>query len=182
MVRLLAERAGEEASRLDPIRSRRTAEEFLRDPETQLDAFRFRESRLLHTAAGRLKHRIDEGMDSFHAMNECQDHLVHLARAHVERSILESFRKAVDGHTETEGPEIGQVLDTLCDLYALSRLERDRVWFLEAGYMEVSQTKSIRDLVNNLCGEARQNATALVDAFGIPDKVLGAPAAFAESP
>jgi acyl-CoA oxidase len=180
MVKFLAERAGEEVSRLDPIRSRRAAEEFLRDPETQLDAFRFRESRLLHTAAGRLKHRIDEGMDSFHAMNECQDHLVHLARAHVERCVLESFRGAVDLHTQAEGDEIGGILDTLCDLYALSRLELDRVWFLEAGYMEGSQTKSIRDLVNRLCVAVRPDATALVNAFGIPDAVLRAPAAFAD--
>ena len=178
MMKFLGERAGTEVTRLNPIRSRRTAEDYLRDPETQLDALRFRESRLLHTAASRLKHRIDEGMDSFHAMNECQDHLVDLARAHVERTVLESFRDAVDRYAAVEGEEIGRILDTLSDLFALSCLERDRVWFLEAGYMEGSQTKSIRDLVNSLCGEVRPLATTLVDGFGIPDEILAAPAAF----
>ena len=177
MVKFLGERTGSEASRLNPIRSRRTAEEYLRDPEMQLDAFRFRESRLLHTVARRLKHRIDEGMDSFHAMNECQDHLVHLARAHIDRSVLESFRDATDRYTAAEGDEIGKVLGVLSDLFALSRLERDRAWFLEAGYMEGAQTKSIRGLVSTLCRELRSPATALVDAFGIPDEVLAAPAA-----
>ncbi len=178
MVKFLGELAGEEASRLNPIRSRRTAEEFLRDSDTQLDAFRFRESRLLHTAARRLKHRIDEGMDSFQAMNACQDHLVHLARAHVELTVLESFREAVSRASESDGEEIGGVLDMLSDLFALSRLERDRAWYLEAGYMEGGQTKSIRNLVNSLCGELRPFAGVLVDAFGIPDVVLAAPAAF----
>ncbi len=178
VVKFLGERASEEVSRRNPIRSRRTAEEFLRDPEMQLDAFQFRESRLLHTAAARLKHRIDQGMDSFHAMNECQDHLVHLARAHVERTVLESFRAEVQRAAESEGEEVGQVLDLLSDLFALSRLERDRAWFLESGYMEGSQTKSIRNLVNTLCRELRTSATALADAFGIPDEVLAAPAAF----
>ena len=182
MVQFLGERAGNEVSRLNPIRSRRTAEDYLKDPETQLEAFRFRESRLLETVARRLKHRIDEGMDSFHAMNECQDHVVHLARAHIERSILERFRESVDRHAATAGEELREVLDALSDLFALSSLERDRAWFLEAGYMGGAQTKSIRDLVNTLCGELRPSATELVDAFGIPDEVLAAPAAFDPPP
>ncbi len=177
MVKFLAERAGEEAVRLDPVRSRRTADEYLRDPETQLEALVLRESRLLHTAGRRLKHRIDEGMDSFHAMNECQDHLVHLARAHVERIVWESFREGVDRCTEAEGSGAGKLLGALRDLYALSRMERDRAWYLETGYMEATQTKSIRDLVNRLCRELRDEAPALVRGFGIPDAVLAAPAA-----
>ncbi len=177
MVKFLGERAGEEAARFDPIRSRRSADEYLRDPEMQLEALLFRESRLLHTVARRLKHRIDEGMDSFHAMNECQDHLVHLARAHIERAVLESFRAGVEGCREAEGRSVGGLLATLCDLYALSRIERDRAWYLETGYMEATQTTSIRDLVNRLCRQLRDEAPALVRGFGIPDAVLAAPAA-----
>ena len=175
MVSLIGERASEEASRLNPIRSRLTAEEFLRDEDMQREAFEFRESRLLHTVARRLKHRIDEGMDSFHAMNECQDHLVDLAHAHVERSIFESFRRVLGSHA---GSEVEGVLRDLSDLFALSCLEQGRVWYLESGYMEGPQTKSIRTVVNSLCGELRPSATALVDAFGIPDEVLAAHAAF----
>ena len=61
-------------------------------------------------------------MDSFHAMNECQDHAVHLARAHVERLVLEAFHRASRRAEQSEGPEIRSALDTLSDLYALSRL------------------------------------------------------------
>ena len=177
MVKFLAERAGEEATRLDPIRSRRSTDEHLRDPETQLEAFHFRESRLLHTVAGRLKHRIDGGMDSFHAMNECQDHVVQLARAHIERTILESFQEAVDRISEAEGASVAELLAAVCDLYALSRMERDRAWYLETGYMEATQTKSIRELVNRLCRQLRGEAAGLVRGFGIPEAVLAAPAA-----
>ena len=175
MVRALGERAGDEVTRRNPVRSRRTAEEHLRDPEVQLDAFRFRERRLLQTAARRLKGRIDEGMDSFQAMNECQDHLVALARAHVERVVLEGFRKGVAQAREGEGEEVGACLESLSHLFALSRMEKDRAWFLEAGYMEGSQAKAIRKSVNRLCRELRTSAVALVDAFGISDAVLGAP-------
>jgi acyl-CoA oxidase len=181
-VKVLGERAGAEASRRNPVRSRRTSEDFLRDPDMQLDALRFREDRLLHTAARRLKHRIDEGMDSFDAMNECQDHLVALARAHVERIVLERFRAAVERCRTAEGPEIGTLLDTLADLYALARLEADRGWFLESGYMEGSQTRAIRAEVNTLCRAVRPWAGALVDGFGIPDDVLLAPDGLAGGP
>ena len=174
MVRLLADRAGTEVTRRNPVRSRRTAEDFLRNPETHLDAFRFREERLLETVARRLKSRLDSGMDSFQAMNECQDHLVTLARAHVERTALESFREGVG---RAPLPGLSEVLGNLAELWALSRLEADRGWFLEAGYMESSQTRAIRALVNELCREIREQALPLVDAFGIPDDLLAAPAA-----
>ena len=175
VLRLLADRAGEEAERLNPLRSRRTSEDFLRSPDTQLGAFRFREERLLHTLARRITHRVDEGMDSFHAMNECQDHAVHLARAHVERLVLEAYRRASERAETSEGPDVRNALDSLSDLYALSRLEADRAWFLESGYMENAQSKAIRAAVNTLCGEIRPIATALVDGFGIPDSLLAAP-------
>lgn len=174
MVRFLAERASQELTRRNPVRSRRSAEEFLRAEETQLDAFRFREQRLLATVARRLKARIDDGMDSFDATIECQDHLVALARAHTERVVLECFREAV---ARAPNPPLSEVLNDLSDLWALSTLEADRAWFLEAGYMEPSQTRAIRGVVNRLCGEIRTQAVHLVDAFGIPDAVLRAPAA-----
>ncbi len=175
MVRVLAERAGTEATRRNPVRSRRTSEGHLMDPGTHVDAFRFREARLLHTVARRLKARIDDGMDSFEAMNACQDHLVSLALAHVEAELLERFHEGA-----AEAPEEGgirAVLTDLAALWALSRLEADRAWFLEAGWMEPGQTKAIRAQVNELCGTLRPEARALVDAFGIPPEVLRAPAA-----
>ncbi len=176
MVRYLAERAGSAATRRNPVRSRRTSEGHLLDPGTHLDAFRFREDRLLHTVARRLKSMIDDGVDSFVAMNRCQDHLVTLARAHVETDVLERFHEAA-----AEAPEEGGVRETLtrlAALWALWRLEADRAWFLEAGYMEPTQTKAIRARVNELCRTLRPRAVELVDAFGIPDGVLRAPAAF----
>jgi acyl-CoA oxidase len=175
VLRLLADRAGEEAERLNPVRSRRTSDDFLRNQETQLDAFRFREERLLHTLARRITHRVDAGMDSFHAMNECQDHAVHLAHAYTERVVFEAFRRAGERAETSEGAELRRTLDDLSDLYALSRLEADRAWFLESGYMEASQSRAIRTAVNRLCAELRPKATALVEGFGIPESLLAAP-------
>lgn len=158
----------------NPVIARRTDDAHLRDPEFQRGALRFREERLLTTAARRMQGRISAGQDSFDALNEVQDHLVSLARAHVERVLFDHFQ---EGITRQKDLKIIRVLRTLRDLYALSRIEADRGWFLEAGYLEPPKTKAIRDLVNRLCAELRPDAVGLVDAFGIPDPVLRAPIA-----
>ncbi|MEM7480678.1 MAG: acyl-CoA dehydrogenase [Acidobacteriota bacterium] len=175
LARYLIGRVATHVVETNPVITRKTDEVHLRDREFQRGAFRWREERMLATVAQRLKKRIDDGMESQQALIDCQDHLVALAKAHAERIVLDRFAEAVDGTPE---PELRAVLSLLCDLYALHRLEQDRAWFLERGYFESNKAKAIRDLVNALCLEARQQAVPLVDAFGIPDAVLAAPIAF----
>lgn len=172
LLRVLTERAGTRLAELNPVTTRRTEEEHLRDPDFQASAFRYREERLLRSVAGRLKARIDDGVDSFHAMNDCQTHLIALARAHVERLAAGAFREAV---ACAPVPGLSEALRTLSDLYALSRFERERAWFLESGYFEPIKSRAIRRFVDELCAEVAEYAVPLVDAFGIPDAVLDAP-------
>lgn len=174
IVRFIARQATRRAVALNPVMTRKTDTEHLRDPKFHRAAFRYREERLVSSAARRFKRRIDLGKDSFDAMNEVQDHLVTLAHAYVERVVLERFQDAVE---RCEDDSIRPILEKLCTLYALSRLEADRGWFLESGYFEGVKAKAIRQQVNRLCAELRPDAVALVDAFGIPDKLLGAPIA-----
>ena len=111
---------------------RRTDEEHLVDPEWHAAAMGDRESALLDSAARRLRARIGEGADPFDAFAACQDHLLALARAHVERVVVEQFARAVAQADERfAGP-----LRTCYELYVLSRLEADRGWFLEREYLE----------------------------------------------
>jgi acyl-CoA oxidase len=172
VVRHVAERAQTRVSELNPVVTRRTDESHLRDPELHRAALRYREERLLSSAARRLRDRIGDGMDSFEAMNQVQDHLVALARAHVERWVLEAFHDAV---ARAPDPGTSETLGTLAVLHGLARLEDDRGWFLEAGYLEPAKSRAIREQVNRLCAEVAGQAVALVDGFGIPDEVLKAP-------
>lgn len=171
-VRYLADRAQTRVAELNPVVVRRDDENHLRDPDFHLAAFEYREERLLGSVARRLKGRIDDGMESFDAMNAVQDHMITLARAHTERLMLEAF---LDGVTRAPTPGISESLRTLAALFALSRLEADRAWFLEAGYVEPRKSEAIRAQVNALCAEVAEQAELLVDGFGIPDEVLRAP-------
>jgi acyl-CoA oxidase len=51
----------------------------------------------------------------------------------------------------------------------------DKGFFQEHGRLSSGRTKQITREVNRLCNEVRLVAGELVDAFGIPDAVLGAP-------
>ena len=175
LIRHLAGQAATVVTELNPIVTRRTDEAHLRDREFQLAALRWREQHLLASVARRLKKRIiDGGMDSFQAVIVCQDHLVETAKAHVERIILERFAAGIDRCSD---PRLAEILGTLCDLFVLWRIELDRGWFLEHGYIDGAKAKAIRKLVNKLCNELRDQAVPLVDAFGIPDACLAAPIA-----
>jgi acyl-CoA oxidase len=168
----VAEQAATSISELNPITVRNTDEEHLLDPAFQLDAFKYRERDILTSAAKRLKRHISEGMDSFDAFNVAQHHLVQVGFAYIERMVLEKFIEQVNQTTDTGCKAI---LKKLCDLFALSQIDKNKGWYLEQGYMEGVKTKAIRKLMNQLCWDIRQEAVPLVDAFAIPDSCLAAP-------
>jgi acyl-CoA oxidase len=174
VLRYIAQRAATAITEMNPVTVRNTDEAHLHDPEFHLAAFHYREDHLLATVAQRLKSRIDKGMDSHAAFLECQSHLIKLGHAHIERVVLEQFREGVE---KAPTDELRESLDKLCCLFALFRIERDHGWFMESGYLEGNKSKAIRSTIDRLCSALRQNAVALVDAFGIPNELLAAPIA-----
>ncbi len=174
LLRYVTARAAQRVAELNPVVVRLTDEAHLRDRRFHHAAFRWRAEHLLSTLARRLKKRLDGGMEPFSALVEVQDHAVATARCHSEQLILESFAAAVEG---CEDPELAALLGRLADLFALARIELDRGWFQEHGYLESAKAKAIRRQVVARCGEIRPQALHLVDAFGIPDELLGAPIA-----
>jgi acyl-CoA oxidase len=172
VLKLLADRASGVVADRNPFAARRTGSEHLRDGEFQLRVLRYREEDLLASVSRRLRKRLGAGVEAFEAFNQCQEHLLALAHAHVERLVLEQFLKGV---AAVEEPGLKTVLGRLCDLYGLSCLESASGWFLEHGLLEGSKAKAIRKEVEQLCAEVRPDAVALVDAFGIPDSILAAP-------
>ena len=156
----------------NPFATRNTDENHLVDSEFHHHAFQFREKEILASAAKRIKKLLDSGLDSFDAFNIAQHHLINVGRAYLERVVLEQFQSQIT-NTKDEGSKT--ILTKLCQLYALSTIEKNASWYLEQGYMEGVKTKAIRKAVNQLCWETRQNAVPLVNAFNIPESCLSAP-------
>ena len=150
----------------------REEEHDLLDREYQANLLRWREEHMLSGVARRLKRGIDAGEDAFDVFNDCQDHVIATARAHVEREVLEAFMRAIDG---IEDDALRGLMDRVCDLHALATIEADRAWFQEHGRISSTRAKAITRTVNTLCTELRPAASVLVDGFGIPDEVVRAP-------
>lgn len=144
----------------------------LLDPSYHLAMLRFREEHLIGGVARRLKRGVDSGMNPGEVFSRVQDHVIAAARAHVEREVLEAF---VDKVAATEEGELRTVLNTLCDLYALSTIEADRAWFLEHGRLTSQRSKAITREVGDLCRRLRPVAGELVAAFAVPEPLLRAP-------
>jgi acyl-CoA oxidase len=162
-------------SEKNPIVTRKTEEAHLMDAEFHLEAFQYREKTTLASAARRLKKLIDSGLDPYDAFNIVQHQMIDVAQAYLERIILAQFQEAIHS---IEDQKIKEIMLKMCQLYALSQIEKNKGWYLEDGYMEAVKTKAIRKMVNQLCWEIRPDAVSLVNAFDIPDNCLAAPIAF----
>ncbi|WP_203184737.1 acyl-CoA dehydrogenase family protein [Streptomyces pratensis] len=144
----------------------------LLDSEYQLAMLRYREEHMLAGVARRLKRGIDQKRSPGAVFSQVQDHVIAVARAHVERLVLEAFVDKVRA-LPASGNKVA--LGLLCDLFALSTIEADRAWFMEHGRLTVQRSKAISREVNDLCRKVRPLAVDLVDAWGIPSEMLRAP-------
>jgi len=134
---------------------------------TQVKMFEDREEYMISTVARRLQGKSKE-MSAFDAFNAVQDHVLHAARAHIERIILEAFVAGIDS---CEDDEAREVLNMVCDLYALSVMEDDRAWFVEHRFLSIERAKAVTRGINERCRNLRPYAELLVDGFGIPEQL-----------
>ncbi|XP_047324852.1 acyl-coenzyme A oxidase 2, peroxisomal-like [Impatiens glandulifera] len=158
-------------SQPNPVTSRWESADHLRDPKFQLDAFRYRTSRLLQTAAVRLQ-KHSKKLGGFGAWNRCLNHLLTLSESHIETVILTKFIEAVQSCPD-ENSRAG--LKLVCDLYALDRIWNDIGTYRNVDYVAPNKAKAIHKLTEYLSFQVRNIAKELVDAFELPDQVLRAP-------
>lgn len=161
------------------IENWRGGERELMDRRWHRELFEDRASHALDGLAQRIQSRTQRGKDAgkskdaaqFDAFLACQVHLLDAARAEVRRGLLESFVTAIDA---CEDAGATALLNTVCDLYVLSEIDRDRAWYLEHGRIAPERSKQLTAMVDELCATLAPHAATLVDAFDIPDNVLSA--------
>lgn len=158
-------------SQPNPVTSRWEGESHLRDPNFQLDAFRYRTSRLLQTAAARLQ-KHTKTLGGFGAWNRCLNHLLTLAESHIESVILEKFIEAVKRCPDESAQT---ALKLVCDLYALDLIWNDIGTYRNVDYVAPNKAKAIHKLTEYLSFQVKNIARELVDAFDLPDYVIRAP-------
>jgi acyl-CoA oxidase len=146
----------------------------LLDREYQISLLAWREKHVIDGLARRMRKGFEADDDLFEVFNSAQDHLLLAARAHIDARVLEAFDGAISA---VQDEAVAGLLNRVCDLHALSVIERERAWFLEHNRLTASRSKAVTAAVNELCRELRPYASLLVDAFGIPDELITAPIA-----
>ncbi|TKW01615.1 hypothetical protein SEVIR_8G192600v4 [Setaria viridis] len=167
----LRDSMGTYLSQPNPVTARWEGEDHLRDPNFQLDAFRYRTSRLLHSVAARLQ-KHSKTLGGFGAWNRCLNHLLTLAESHIESVILAKFIESVRSCPDEKTRE---VLKLVCDLYALDRIWKDIGTYRNVDYVAPNKAKAIHKLTDYLSYQVRLVAQELVDAFDLPDLIIRAP-------
>jgi acyl-CoA oxidase len=156
----------------DAVPSRSEDHGALLERDHQLELFHWRQGHITASVANRFKRGLDEGYDPFEVFRAVQDHAIAAANAWLDATLLEAFVRAIDS---CEDEAVKASLNLCCDLFALHNVESDKGFFQEHGRLASPRTKAVTREVNRLCNEVRQQAAALVDAFGIPDQILAAP-------
>ncbi|KAK6258902.1 hypothetical protein SCA6_013376 [Theobroma cacao] len=160
-------------SQPNPVTARWESTDHLRDPKFQLDAFRYRTSRLLQSVAARLR-KHSKTLGSFGAWNRCLNHLLTLAESHIESVILAKFIDAVQNCPDARSRA---ALKLVCDLYALDRIWKDIGTYRNVDYVAPNKAKAIHKLTEYLSFQVRNIAGELIDAFDLPPYVTRAPIA-----
>lgn len=154
--------------RLRATAARGSEDDKLLDRGWHLAMFADRERHVLETLATRMRRRAGDE-DAFAAFNSHQDHLLMAARTHMDRVVLEAFVAGIDA---CEDPEVRDLLERLCTLYALSSIDADSGWFQAHNRMSAGRAKAVLAQVNQLCSELRPHALELVEGMGIPEAWL----------
>ena len=157
--------AGQLIQRLIDARPGKGDDGDLLDLGTHLNMFEDREEHLLETLARRMRRAAKaEPDEAFRIFNNAQDHLIHAAKAHIDRVVLEAFTAGIGRCEEGEAADL---LREVCTLYALSTIEGDLAWFMGHNRLSIARAKEVTPLVNAQCEKLRPHTEALVEGFGV---------------
>ncbi len=139
---------------------------------TQLDyllrLFQFRAVTRICDAGARLD-RAAERLGPDAGFNSCAVALRAAAEAHIHFFMLRNFVDVV--RSPSVDPLCASTLRDLCALFALQQVQDGAGW---AGLVGAQLATTADDAVEQLLDRLRPDAVALVDAFQIPDRLLGA--------
>uniref|UniRef100_A0A4W3HGK1 Acyl-coenzyme A oxidase n=1 Tax=Callorhinchus milii TaxID=7868 RepID=A0A4W3HGK1_CALMI len=139
-------------------------------PPVYTKAYKHRAQRLIKNAGFQLQSLLQSGVEQYVAWDSTSILLAQAAIAHCQYTIVNNFVETMS-RLQHE-PEIQQVLQVLCDLYALSGILANAEEFLHDGYMTGHQLDLVTASQRDLLTCVRKDAVSLVDAFDYSDQQL----------
>ncbi|XP_009407763.2 peroxisomal acyl-coenzyme A oxidase 1 [Musa acuminata AAA Group] len=143
-----------------------TAEDWLK-PSVILEAFEARAIRLAINCAK----NISKFPSQEEGFSELSADLLEVAIAHCQLIIVSKFIDKVK--EDIQGHGVKELLQILCNVYALSLVHKHLGDFISTGYITPKQGALANEQLRFLYAQVRPNAVALVDAFNYTDHYLG---------
>jgi len=171
IMKYLSNRLSKKLIEINPKYASNTSTSHLLDPRFHAHAFRYREEKLTLSISNRMRKYLGQRIDPNDAYMRCQLHMLALGTAYSERLSLIAFQAAIE---KVEDNRTKEILEKVCQLYALTTIQEAKGFFLENEYLGASKTKAIRRMIAKLNQDLRPLAGKLVDSFGIPEELLGA--------
>ncbi len=97
------------------------------------------------------------------------EHISKLAKSYVDRICLEKFLEKIQ---QEKNPQLKKVLELLCQLFALSKIEQNLGFYLTHKFLSPARAKEVGDEVEGLCAELRPYAKVLAFSLGVPKFML----------
>ena len=156
--------------RLVSIASSKRGAAKLRARGYHVELLEYREKRISEALGMRMRDVLKmDKEEQFEGLNQCQNHMVEAADAHMERIVLEAF---IEGISATEEGEARDLLIKLCDLYALATIEKNAVWYLERSVIDGARSREISQTVEALSAELVEHLPDVLDGLGVNDAYL----------
>jgi len=129
-----------------------------------------REGELLNELASKVGNTKD-AVKKFDTWNRNLPLVIRVAQAHIDRILHIQFVKMLECLPEDKAP-IRHILEKISHLDVLNSINKDLGWFVASGSVNITQAKQFDDIITGLCTELRPYSFLLVDAFGIPEKLV----------
>ncbi|KAL9656840.1 hypothetical protein ABK040_004374 [Willaertia magna] len=148
-----------------------------------LNCLQYREDRLLHTLAKKMKNEIQQQellnignkqKAQYEAHNKCASHSVALAKAYCEKIIIENYFDKLKELELQLGAysNLYTLLQNLCYIHCLNILVNDGSFYLSKKVFGASKYKAIKKLREELITLVAPSSLQIVNAFDIPDCLL----------
>merc|ERR1719197_635655 len=138
-----------------------------RDLDRLLALYRFRALVTVKESCDKLSERLRQGVAFADAFNENATILLEASRAHTYYFLMSKY---VETAKQIDDAPTAMVVRQLCAFFGCVNIAEGRYW---NGIIDNHQLRLIDDCILQLMKDLRPNAVALVDAFDIPDIVLG---------
>ncbi|GMA37537.1 acyl-CoA dehydrogenase [Demequina litorisediminis] len=149
---------------------RRPEETTLTDRRWHALMFEERARHSLESLARRMRAASTASGDSFEAFNALGEHVQFVAKAHLERLVLQAF---IDGIEACADVEARGVLEDVCSLYALSSIHDQRAWYLEHNRIRLLEVEGDRPATRRSVPQAQAPRTRAGGGHGDPRTLVG---------